>query len=298
MAEYINLLDSIKNDENKKLVSVIITVYNNPISDLQKCIKSILIQSYEHVEVIVVDDGSKREYQLALVDLLEKYPKIIYFSKLNGGVASARNLGIKKSTGTFISFIDPDDTYHKDKLLIQTSLLVKNQNFFAVAGGSITTYIKRGKSKVETIMPIPINGNCFPLILYGFLGIHSTPNYLFRKTALINIGEFDERLIINEDRDLIYRLSKLYPILTHQDIVCEVFKSKNSLSNKLNKIKLESKLIFFNKIINDLELTDETIKSRYARKYIILKVILNENYKEFRNSIDVNFQYKLDYKGG
>lgn len=279
------------------LVTVVITVYNNPLNELEECIKSVVNQSYSPIEIILVDDGSNSKYKSRLKITLLKYPKIKYLRKSNGGLPSARNFGILNSSADFICFIDPDDTYHKDKILIQTKILIENDNVFAVAGGSITNSSINGLQKSEKKIPILISGYYFPYILNSFLGIHGTPNYLFRNSSIVSVGLFDERLKINEDRDLLYRLSKDYELITHQDLVCTVNKTKNSSSNNLNRIKLESKLIFLKKIVDDGDIFDLNIKANYTYKYSILKLILSSNYMEYRKNYK-NFNVKIITNSG
>lgn len=292
-------LSNLSTIENNPLVTVVITVFNNPLTEIQFCINSIITQSYRTIEIILVDDGSNEKYKLELKKTLKVYPNVLYFRKPNGGLASARNYGIKKSNGEFISFIDPDDTYHKDKLLIQTKLLIPKKNAFAVAGGSYTTTTKNnGIVTKQKKMPLVIDGNCFPLILENFLGIHGTPNYLFRKSHILSNNMYDERLIVHQDRDLLYRLSKNHELVTHQDIVCYVNKQKTSSSFNPTRKKLEAKLIFINKIINDNDLNDDIVITKYMHKYLMIRLILSENYSELISSINNHYRQKLNYKSG
>lgn len=97
----------------KKLLSIIVPVYNAE-KFLQKCVDSLLGQSYENTEIILVNDGSK-DKSLELCYALSKNDKRIkVFDKPNGGAASARNLGLKEATGEYIGFCDADDFYDKD----------------------------------------------------------------------------------------------------------------------------------------------------------------------------------------
>lgn len=274
------------------LVTVVITVYNNPIKELDECIKSIVNQSYSPIETLLVDDGSNNQYKLKLKKILLSYPQLRYLKKQNGGISSARNFGIINSKSEFICFIDPDDTYHKDKILIQTNILLKKQNISVIAGGSVTNSYKNELLNSEIRMPSMINGNCFPLILNGFLEIHGTPNYLFRKSAIINAGLFNEDLILNEDRDLLYRISKKHNFITHKDIVCFVNKTERSTTSNLNRIKLESKLKFLNKVVDDEDILDLNVKANYAYKSMILNLILSSDYAEF-DKYSPKFNIKL-----
>ena len=94
-------------------VSIIIPVYNTE-KYLKKCLESILNQEYQVKEIIVINDGSTDNSKKVVNDFIKKYDNIIYIEKKNGGQASARNLGLKKAKGNYISFIDSDDYVEKN----------------------------------------------------------------------------------------------------------------------------------------------------------------------------------------
>ena len=96
------------------LISIIVPVYNCE-EYIEKCIDSILHQTYQNFEVIVINDGSKDN----TLEKLKKYinkNKITIISIENNGVSNARNLGIKNSKGDYICFIDSDDWVEKEYL--------------------------------------------------------------------------------------------------------------------------------------------------------------------------------------
>lgn len=95
----------------KYLVSIIIPMYNSE-KYINRCIDSLLDQSYENIEIIVVDDGSKDNS----LKLIKKYNdiRIKIYQKKNEGVSSTRNFGIEKSNGDFLLFVDSDDYVSKD----------------------------------------------------------------------------------------------------------------------------------------------------------------------------------------
>lgn len=97
----------------KPLVSVIIPVYNIPEYVL-KCLESIARQSYENLEIIVVDDGSTDESGKICDEFSKQDKRVTVFHQKNGGLSSARNFGILKAKGEFIALIDGDDFVKKD----------------------------------------------------------------------------------------------------------------------------------------------------------------------------------------
>jgi len=95
------------------LISVIVPVYNvEPY--LRRCLDSIIGQTYPHLEIICVNDGSPDNSLAILEEYAAKDSRIIVISKENGGISSARNAGMDVATGEFLSFVDSDDSLELD----------------------------------------------------------------------------------------------------------------------------------------------------------------------------------------
>lgn len=91
-----------------KLVSIIVPIYNSE-KYIAKCVESIINQTYRNIEIILVNDGSKDDSAKICDDWAKKDNRIRVVHKVNGGVSSARNEGIKIAKGEFIQFVDADD---------------------------------------------------------------------------------------------------------------------------------------------------------------------------------------------
>lgn len=89
-------------------VSVIIPVYNLE-NLIERCLNSVLSQTYKDIEIITVDDGSVDKSAEIIKNLMKENKNIVYRYKENGGQSTARNLGLKIATGDYILFIDGDD---------------------------------------------------------------------------------------------------------------------------------------------------------------------------------------------
>lgn len=92
----------------EKVVSVIIPVYNVE-EFIFKTVKSVMDQDYKNIEIILVDDGSPDNSAKIIDELAKKDDRIIYVHKDNGGVSSARNVGLRMASGEYVTFIDGDD---------------------------------------------------------------------------------------------------------------------------------------------------------------------------------------------
>ena len=97
-----------------KKISVIVPVYNVE-AYIAKCLDSLVNQTIDDIEIIVVNDGTKDNSQEIIDEYVKKYPKKVFsYIKENGGLSSARNYGIKKAHGEYIGFVDSDDYVDTD----------------------------------------------------------------------------------------------------------------------------------------------------------------------------------------
>lgn len=106
------------------LISVIVPVYNVE-KYLQRCVESIILQTYKTIEILLVDDGSNDRSGQICDDLALLDKRIHVFHKENGGVSSARNLGIEQASGEYICFVDSDDWLDTDYFEKAIPILIK-----------------------------------------------------------------------------------------------------------------------------------------------------------------------------
>lgn len=98
----------------KDLISIIVPVYNVE-EYLERCLSSLVNQTYKNIEIIVVNDGSPDASQKIIDKFTKKYPNLVFgYTKENGGLSDARNFGIKKSKGKYVIFVDSDDYVELD----------------------------------------------------------------------------------------------------------------------------------------------------------------------------------------
>lgn len=109
------------NKMKKDLVSLIVAIYNVE-ECLERCVESLLVQTYENIEILLINDGSPDNSEEICKKFAESDKRVRYFHKENGGLSSARNFGIKKAEGEYICFIDGDD--FMDRRYVET--LYKN----------------------------------------------------------------------------------------------------------------------------------------------------------------------------
>lgn len=140
---------------NEPTVSVVVAIYN--VSDyLKKCVDSILDQTYDKLEIILVDDGSTDNSGEICDDYEKADNRVLALHKTNGGLSDARNAGIKKSTGEYITFIDGDDYIDRDYIETLIDSIRKYDSDISIVGHKIkypkNIYEKRA-SKSEVFSP-------------------------------------------------------------------------------------------------------------------------------------------------
>ncbi len=209
------------------LVSVIIPYFKDE-KNISKSISSVLNQSYKNIEIIIIDDENSKNSKKILNKLKHKKIKILY-TKKNLGVAKARNLGIKRSKGKFIAFLDSDDSWKKNKIYYQLKIMKKYNVDFC-----FTAYEAVRGSKIIYSVSAPRRINYKSLLYSNPICCSST----LVKSKLLKKNLF-KNLRTKEDYELWLRLARknfiffgINKILTFYQV------RKNSLSsNHLNKIK-------------------------------------------------------------
>ena len=131
-------------------VSVIVPVYNVE-KYIDKCLKSLVEQTLDDIEIIVVNDGSTDDSKKVIDNYIERYPgKIVYLEKKNGGLSDARNYGIPYAKGKYIAFLDSDDYVEKD-IYEKMYEVAKNENSDMVECDFYWEYPNKTKKDIGVI---------------------------------------------------------------------------------------------------------------------------------------------------
>ena len=126
------ILSQIEEYEKGELISIIVPICNVE-NYLRQCLDSILNQTYQNFECLLINDGSPDNSAEICREYVEKDSRFRYFEKENGGVSSARNLGIERSKGQYITFIDSDDWVDSDYLEVLYNALIDENADIAIS---------------------------------------------------------------------------------------------------------------------------------------------------------------------
>jgi glycosyltransferase involved in cell wall biosynthesis len=189
-------------------VSVIIPTHNRP-EYLPTAIRSVLGQTYQDFEIIVVDDASTDE-TLEIVGSFDDERLRYLRLETSSGAAAARNKGIEKSAAEYLAFLDDDDEWLPDKLRLQVE---KIENSAAHVGMVYTGYlaVERSTGQVIDIRRPTQRGDLYHALLKDNW-VSSTSSVLMKRECVQKIGMFDETLPSFQDYDLWIRISKHFRI--------------------------------------------------------------------------------------
>ncbi len=196
------------------LVSIVIPVYNGE-NYLEEAIESALAQTYNNIEIIVVNDGSVDNTDA----ICKKYKnKIRYFKKENGGVASALNLAIEKMQGKYFSWLSHDDLYFPQKIENQINFFSRQKNKNIVLFSNYLLINENGRKLSEVI----INHKNTLIPEYCLLrGCVNGITMLIPKVAFDECGKFNENLRCTQDYDLWHKFLKKYQFVHMTDILAK-----------------------------------------------------------------------------
>lgn len=230
--------------QSESMVSIVIPVYNAE-KNISGCLDSVLLQTYNNIEIILIDDGSTDKSAEICADYQKKYSKIRCIYQKNSGPASARNKGIDESKGKYVAFIDSDDTISPD--MISTMVDAAESNLAEMVICSYNLIENNKESVCNYKLPEGLySGEKSRQVLYSLMDEdqQSVPPYSWVRLTLRSVFEtnnlrFKDGLIRSED----------YHFWT-------------KVHTRIKSVYLLSKTPLYNYICND-----ESITHSYVKKY-------------------------------
>jgi glycosyltransferase involved in cell wall biosynthesis len=194
----------------KPLVSIVIPVYNGA-DFLAEAIQSALDQTYSAIEIIVVNDGSTDNGASEAV--ARTFGSAIrYFSKENGGVASALNLAIQEMTGDYFSWLSHDDLYANDKISQQVKLLSGYNARTTIVYADYSIFTDNRVDKAVSVQMPGVRPEHFRYWIASESALHGC-SLLIPKSAFDTAGLFKESLRTTQDYELWFRMANDYQFI-------------------------------------------------------------------------------------
>ncbi len=253
----------------KDLISIIVPIYNVE-KYLNKCIESIVNQTYENIEIILIDDGSNDNSGIICDEYAKKDNRIIVVHKENGGVSSARNKGLKIAKGEWISFVDADDWIEQTFCQTLLNKVTQEQADIALCG-----YNRITDNRIEKInannQEVFLDSNEYlvkslnPQTGFGFCHMK-----LIKKEVLKSIS-FNERIEVGEDALFNIQLSTYI-----------------------------KKAVFLKQPLYNYRINNQSVVKRYdenyANKYLkSMKIIEEYIWQEYNEENEENIEIKQNY---
>ena len=260
-------------------VSVIIPTHNRA-EFLRSAITSVLNQTFQDFEIVIVDDASKDHTREVIANFNDTRIKVIH-NQVSKGDAGARNIGLLHTNCEYTAFLDDDDEWLPEKLKIQTCLLDNSPpEVGGVCTGCFT--IDKVSGRILSIDNVKIDD----IYKDNFI---VTSSVLLRRECFEKCGLFDENMPANSDYDMWVRILEKFSLKTIKDALINYYIHENRLTLDYEK-KIRGTEILFEKY-EDFFKKD---RKEYSNRYLCLGILycykgeLQKGRKAFRKAIRIN----------
>jgi glycosyltransferase involved in cell wall biosynthesis len=252
------------------LFTVVIPTYNRE-KVVARAIKSVLNQTYQDFEIIVVDDGSKDNTEYVVKEIEDS--RIRYVRQDNAGACVARNTGIKNAKGYYVSFLDSDDEWFP---LMLEKQLEQYQSDSEIGCVYSDLQVKTGNGDVHSFgKPFIVKGNCYADVLrQGYMAPTSVLSA--KRECFDKVGLFDVHFPASQDDDMCFKLSKNYKVGLISEIMATMnVEQINRISNNPKKVA-DGWWMLWNKYEDDVYTLcgEETIRRHFQNcmeRYAVIR---------------------------
>ena len=236
------------------LVSIIVPVYNLE-GYVDNCLNSLVNQTYQNIEILCIDDGSTDKSAEVIKSFAEKDSRIIYVYKENGGVSSARNLGLDMFKGDYVMFVDGDDYLHPQAVEILLYPILESNT--SISCGNLEIAFDNTELKAISEHNSEIIQTDALMLTDRIFGLMSACGKLYSKECLSNI-RFNEELIYSEDTVFLFEILLDYDSIAVTDAgVYYYFHRQGSATRTEFKVKKKNTLPVFDSVCDKLAEADK-----------------------------------------
>ncbi len=216
---------------NKDLISIIVPTYNRE-KTIKGSIESLIKQTYDNIEIIIVDDGSTDNTEKAVAKLKDSRVRYIKLPE-NKGACYARNVGIRESRGKYIMFNDSDDTFADNKVEEQYRNIIVNK--------SDMDFCKLKIHSDERIIEVPSQEQLLDIEKHGILSALCKANFISTQSFLVKKSViekylFDESLPRLQDYDLMLRMIPHIKVSFSDMFLADLYRQSDSISRSNVKL--------------------------------------------------------------
>ncbi|MCH2043273.1 MAG: glycosyltransferase [Saprospiraceae bacterium] len=253
--------------QTSTLVSIIIPAYK-AARYIEETIRSVFTQTHQHLEIIVVDDGSPDNQEEVIQKLIQEDSRLQYVKQTNAGVASARNHGFKLSKGTYLAFLDADDVWLPEnlekklaKFTSDTALGLVHSDMAIMDEHSVRTgETKQGKEGYLLEDLLAWNGTCVP-----------TPSSILVKREVIEkVGGFDLELSNAADQEFFFRVANKYKIGRVPEVTWQYRVHSNNMHSNIALMEKDELIAYKRADENKLFKSPKFRRQCYSNMYMIV----------------------------
>ena len=204
------------------VVSIVVVCYNQA-QYLGEAIESALAQTYQFVEILVVDDGSTDE----TAQVAAAFPRVHYLHQSNRGLPAARNTGLRRSTGEYIVFLDADDRLLPDAVQQGMHCFGDFPDSAFVSGSYRNMFSDGSPAPTDPQQLVEADHYCH-MLQGNYIGMHA--GVMYRREKIAAVGGFREDLRACEDYELYLRVMRNWPVRVHSGIVAEYRQHDTNMS--------------------------------------------------------------------
>ena len=267
-------------------VSVVIPTCNRP-NLLKRAIQSVLNQSFQDFEIIVIDDGLEKRAD-NIIKKIDDARVVCIQNEKNLGASVSRNIGIKQAVGKYITFLDDDDEFYPEKIKKQYQILETNFEKIDFVYCIVDVYSQQNGDFIYTQKHTFKEGiqSFFEEALSLKMAV-ATPSIFCKRNKVLEIGGFDESFPNAEDKDFFIRLSKTSRgFFMNQPLVKVNFSpdENDRLSGNL-KNRILGRELLLKKYEGDL-----FKRPKILAKHLFLLALLHQENKDFKKANELFFQ--------
>lgn len=290
------------------LVSVIIPTYKREVEMVDRAVQSVLTQTYESLEIILVDDSpSDFEGRVAIenyVSQLDDDRVRLVQHEVNKGANVARNTGIKMAEGEFVAFLDDDDEWLPLKLEEQ----IKKFNDPMTGLVYSPYYVVKNDKAYKRKTPLE-KGDIFDVLLRSDNFIGSTSCVMIRKSCIDDVGMFDEQLPSAQDYELYLRLSRKYKVNVTEEPLMLYYEHEGERISGNPQKKLEARKYIYEKYKDEISRHPKInsdkhlmiaygyhyagdVRSKWKHWFTALKIYPAPSKRLFKSAVKFLFDFK------